>query len=135
MAVNEEIKSGIEACVASSQAGEIAFPQVVARLSELGVERYHADYCRAEITFYDKECNSYVVRTLHWDVSIGEPFLANEVEKSVRKSQRNEHSYAEFVCDTMQAGCVGYFVHLCGRQVSYFGRNGETHVERFPPVS
>jgi hypothetical protein len=31
------------------------------------------------------------------------------------------------------AGCVGYFVQIAGRRTLYFGRNGETHVELFPP--
>ncbi len=30
------------------------------------------------------------------------------------------------------AGCVAYTVWVTGQHVSYFGRNGETHIERFP---
>jgi hypothetical protein len=32
----------------------------------------------------------------------------------------------------VRAGCVGYIAWLAGKQVAYFGRRGETHVERFP---
>jgi uncharacterized protein YbcV (DUF1398 family) len=50
----------------------------------------------------------------------------------VRQSQRNEHTYLDFIRKTMAAGCVGYFVQITGRRAIYFGRNGESHVELFP---
>jgi hypothetical protein len=40
--------------------------------------------------------------------------------------------YPEFKRLSEQAGCIGYIVWITGRHVTYFGRNGETHVERFP---
>jgi uncharacterized protein YbcV (DUF1398 family) len=130
--MEEQVKTAIEACAADSIAGRIVFPEVIARLSELGIERYHADYSRSEITYYDLEGGSHVVESPHEPEKIGEVFLASEVEKSVRKSQRNEHKYVDFVRETMKAGCVGYWVLISGRQVIYFGRKGEMHVEKFP---
>ena len=64
----------------------------------------------------------------------GGEFSAAAVEAAVRQSQRNEHTYAEFVQKTMAAGCVGYFVQITGKQALYFGRQGEVHVEKFPSV-
>lgn len=130
--MKDEVKAAIEGCAAASLAGEITFPQVIARLSELGIERYFADYCRSEIVYYDLAGETHVVASPHAAVSIGMEFAADLVDKSVRKSQRNEHTYVDFVCETMQAGCVGYFVLLTGRQVIYFGRKGQMHVEKFP---
>lgn len=130
--MHDQVKAAIESCAADSLAGRIVFPQVIERLSELGIERYHADYSRAEITYYTLDGASHVVASPHLHAEIGDVFLADVVEKSVRKSQRNEHSYADFVRETMQAGCVGYFVLLTGRQVIYFGRKGEMHIEKFP---
>ena len=40
--------------------------------------------------------------------------------------------YPEFMRLSRAAGCVGYVTWLAGRRVAYFGRRGETHVERFP---
>jgi uncharacterized protein YbcV (DUF1398 family) len=130
--MNGQVKAAIEACAAASLAGEITFPQAIARLSALGIERYFADYCRSEIVYYDLAGETHVVASPHAAVSMGMEFSADVVEKSVRKSQRNEHKYADFVRETMQAGCVGYFVLLTGRQVIYFGRKGEMHIEKFP---
>jgi hypothetical protein len=40
--------------------------------------------------------------------------------------------YPEFKRLSQRAGCVGYVVWIAGRHVSYHGRRGEVHVERFP---
>lgn len=125
----------IEECAAASLSGKIAFPDVIGRLVSLGVERYHADYSRHETTYYLPDGDSHVVKIAHPPRAIGATFSAAEVEAAVRASQRGEIKYVEFLDRTMAAGCVGYFVQLAGRQVLYFGRNGETHVERFPSAS
>jgi catechol 2,3-dioxygenase-like lactoylglutathione lyase family enzyme len=47
--VNTEKIRVMQECARGSLAGELTFPEVVSRLVEVGVERYHADYCRQEI--------------------------------------------------------------------------------------
>lgn len=118
----------------ASLTGEKTFPQIVARLAEIGVERYHADYSRREKTFYFAEGESLVVSFPWGDFPTGPVFSADGVEAAVRQSQRGEHSYVDFIRKTMAAGCVGYFVQIAGRQAIYFGRLGESHVEKFPPA-
>jgi uncharacterized protein YbcV (DUF1398 family) len=120
--------------VRGSLTAEMTFPQIVARLSEIGVERYHADYSRQEKTFYLANGDS-LVDTIPWgSYPTATAFSASVVEAAVRQSQRGEHTYADFIRSTMAAGCVGYFVQITGRRALYFGRNGETHVELFPPA-
>lgn len=122
----------VYACVWASSTGEMAFPQIVGRLAEIGVERYHADYTRLEQTFYFADGDSLVAAIPYEDSSIGAEFSKSDIEAAVRQSQRNEHKYADFLRKTMAAGCVGYFVHITGRHAVYLGRRGETHVEPFP---
>ncbi len=122
----------IEECAAASLSGAIAFPDVIGRLIRLGVERYHTDYSRHETTFYLPDGDSHVVKGEHLPSAIGATFSAEGVEAAVRASQRGEIKYVQFLERSMAAGCVGYFVQIAGRQVLYFGRNGEVHVERFP---
>jgi uncharacterized protein YbcV (DUF1398 family) len=122
----------IQACAIGAHCGEMTFPEIVGKLSVIGVERYHADYCRGEITYYLTDGDSQVVATPHPTHELGATFDAAAVESAVRQSQRGEHTYLDFIHKTMAAGCVGYFVQITGRQVQYFGRNGERHVERFP---
>ena len=124
----------IEGCSRGALAGEIAVPEIVSRLARIGVERYHADYSRQETTYYLADGDSLVVATPHPAQATAVEFSASAVEAAVRQSQRNEHSYPEFVRKTMAAGCVGYFVQITGRRVIYFGRHGESHVEHFPPA-
>jgi uncharacterized protein YbcV (DUF1398 family) len=122
----------IEECAAKSLAGTMMFPEVVRRLGEAGVERYHADYTRGETTYYTVGGESHVVRLGHGGGAIAMAFNAQGVEGAIRQSQRGEIKYADFLRLTMAAGCVGYFVQLVGRRAMYFGRGGELHTEPFP---
>ena len=130
--MNAEKTRVIDECVRGSLTGELNFPQIVGRLAAIGVERYHADYTRHEITYYMADGDSYVASTPHHPHATAIEFSAVAVETAVRQSQRGEHSYADFVRKTMEAGCVGYFVQITGKRAIYFGRNGDSHVERFP---
>lgn len=132
--MNAEQTQVIHGCAQGALAGEIAFPEIVGRLAKIGVERYHADYSRQEITYYLADGDSLVVPSPHPAHTIGIEFSPAAVEAAVRQSQRNEHTYLDFIRKTSAAGCVGYFVQITGRRVIYFGRNGESHVEHFPPA-
>jgi uncharacterized protein YbcV (DUF1398 family) len=122
----------IQECASLSIAGKISFGAVVGRLMEIGLERYHADYSRHESTYYVPNGESLVVPVTHPPQPIAQAFSAKGVEAAVRQAQRGEIFYPEFLKQTFAAGCVGYFVQITGRQVIYFGRNGEQHIERFP---
>ncbi len=122
----------IQRCAQGALTGELSFPEIVGRLAEIGVERYHADYSRREITYYLPDGDSLVVSTPHKSHETAAEFSISAVEAAVRQSQQNEHTYLDFIGKTMAAGCVGYFVQISGRRVIYFGRNGESHTEHFP---
>ena len=132
--MNVEQTQVIQGCAKGALNGEIAFPEIVGRLAQIGVERYHADYSRREITYYLANGDSLVVATPHPTHATATEFSASAVEAAVRQSQRNEHTYLDFIRKTMAAGCVGYFVQITGRRVIYFGCSGESPVEHFPPV-
>lgn len=125
----------IREAAALSLSGSIQFPELIRRLASNGVERYHADYCRQEITYYLTSGESSVVASSHPQHPIAAEFSAAAVAVAVRESQRGEHTYADFVRKTMAAGCVGYFVQIVGQLAIYFGRNGDSHIERFPSAS
>ncbi|MFO1043965.1 MAG: DUF1398 family protein [Planctomycetaceae bacterium] len=130
--MNAEQTQVIQRCANGALNGEITFPEIVSRLAQIGVERYHADYSRCEITYYMADGDSLVVATPHPPHATATEFSALAVEAAVRQSQKNEHTYLDFIRKTMAAGCVGYFVQISGRRVVYFGRSGECHVEHFP---
>jgi len=132
--MNAEQTQIVQGCARGALTGEVSFPEIIGTLAQIGVERYHADYSRQEITYYLADGDSLVVATPHPAHSTGLEFSSSDVEAAVRQSQRNEHTYLDFIRKTMAAGCVGYFVQIAGRRVLYFGRNGECHVELFPPA-
>jgi len=132
--MTDEQAQVLQQCARGALTGELAFPEIIGRLGQLGVERYHADYSRAEITYYLPNGDSLVVATPHPAHATAAEFSPAAVETAVRHSQRNEHSYLDFIRKTMAAGCVGYFVQITGRRVIYLGRQGECHVEHFPPA-
>lgn len=120
-------------CKEQSLAGTMTFPDVVARLRGAGVERYHVDYSRDEITYYFPCGGSHVLPMGLPRDPIAVEFDAAAVAAAVRGAQLGELVYPEFSRNVMAAGCVGYFAQLAGRRVLYFGRDGESHVEHFPP--
>ena len=130
--LNTEQTEVVQRCAHGALTGELAFPDIIGRLAQIGVERYHADYSRREITYYLADGDSLVVATPHPAHATAVEFSASAVAAAVGQSQRNEHTYLDFIQKTMAAGCVGYFVQITGRRVVYFGRNGESHVEHFP---
>lgn len=130
--MNSEQIAGIKECSALSKAGKIGFGDVVGKLIGLGIERYHADYSRGEISYYLPGGESLVLAMEVAVPPIAEDFSATQVEASVRQSQRGEIWFPQFVVQTAGAGCVGYFVQITGKCVQYFGRKGEMHTERFP---
>lgn len=122
----------IEECKALSIAGAIPFAEVVRRLSEVGVERYHVDLSRHETTYYLPSGDSHVSATGGPSDPVAEVFDGAGVERAVRAAQRGEIIFPEFLRRVRAAGCVGYFTQIAGRRVQYIGRTGDMHVEPFP---
>jgi uncharacterized protein YbcV (DUF1398 family) len=133
--MNQELTRTVRECAEGSLTGAMTFPEIVARLAAVGVERYHADYTRQEATYYTAGGDSLVVAVPHEPTPTPVEFSQAAVADAVRQSQRGEHTYPDFVRKTMAAGCVGYFVQISGRRVIYFGRSGESHVELFPSAA
>jgi uncharacterized protein YbcV (DUF1398 family) len=119
-------------CKEQSIAGAIPFPEVVRRLREAGVERYHVDLSRDETTYYLPCGESHVFATGGPQESIAESFDAAAVESAVRSIQRGQIIFPEFLRQIRAAGCVGYFTQIAGQRVQYIGRSGDMHVEPFP---
>ncbi len=125
----------IDRCAAASHDGSAHFPDIVAALLGAGVESYHADYRAQRTTYYLRDGQSHAVALPAPAVAIGESFDAGALQDAIRGAQAGRVMYPEFLRRSRAAGCVGYAAWLAGRNVSYWGRRGETHVERFPGAS
>ncbi|MGC3967226.1 MAG: DUF1398 family protein [Pirellulales bacterium] len=114
-------------------AGTKPFPEIVAMLTAAGVEYYHVDYVGRSKSFYG-ERGDRVVTPLTFE---GLPDVAAELDltglrAAILDSQQNGQHFRDFSRRAMAAGVQGYFAFLRGRRVTYFGRNGDHHVEWFP---
>lgn len=116
----------------ASQAGSIHFGQVIGALSEIDVESYFVDYRTRQVTYYFPTNETISLVYDSNNDAIGESFSQADVKSAILGAQRGEVMYPEFKKLSQAAGCIGYFVWIKGRHVSYFGRKGETHIEHFP---
>jgi uncharacterized protein YbcV (DUF1398 family) len=130
--MNTNIKEVIEKCAHESHAGLLTFPEVLSRLMTVGVESYFADYRNQSTTYYLSSNEAYTVSMTMPSIEIPITFNKESVVSAIRGAQSDMVRYPEFLKLTMSAGCVGYMVWITGKYVSYFGRQGEAHIEHFP---
>jgi uncharacterized protein YbcV (DUF1398 family) len=102
------------------------------RLIEVGVESYFADYRNQSTTYYLSSNNALSIPMAMPPIEIPSSFNRDGVISAIRAAQSDTVRYPEFLKLTMAAGCIGYIVWITGRHVSYFGRQGEVHIEHFP---
>jgi len=115
----------------ASAEGRIHFGQVVGQLMSAGVESYVADYRAHRTTYYLPDGRTLDIPL---DMPAGAPandFDAHTLQAAIRSAQRGEVMYPDFKRLSCAAGCIGYTVWIAGRHVTYFGRRGETLIERF----
>lgn len=130
--MDAHVKTVVTECTEGSDAGRFTFPQVVDKLTEAGVERYHADLCRLERTYYMPDGGSHVVGTDAHGEKPADEFDTRGVVAALREVQARKIDYRTFCDKILVAGCIGYIVSIAGRRAVYFGRTGETYVEVFP---
>jgi uncharacterized protein YbcV (DUF1398 family) len=133
--MQSEIINVLQECTDASDQQRITFPEVVMKLMQMGVERYHADLLRAEKVYYLPSGESYRVMAGPIRAIPAHDFAAAGVEAAVRAIQQKKIQYREFCERIAQAGCVGYMVSLTGRRAVYYGRSGDTYVEPFPSAA
>ncbi len=119
--------------ISASNAGNLHFPQVVQALLHAGVESYAVDYRAARTTVYWPDGATLSLPLSEPEQGIADAFSSEGVRQAIAGAQRGEVMYPAFKALTQRAGCIGYTVWLSGRHVSYYGRQGESHIEPFPP--
>lgn len=116
-------------------ADQMPFPASIVELQKIGVERYCADLVRLEKAHYDADGDSVLEPLpLMQPGEIAGTFSADAIVVALKSIRERRIDYAQFLREIMEAGCVHYAVYLTGRKAIYFGRQGEFHVENFPPA-
>jgi uncharacterized protein YbcV (DUF1398 family) len=118
--------------LAETQAGKLIFPEVVRRLSEVGVESYLCDLATGAETFYMADSTTHTEKMTLPLAPIAEQFSSPNLIAAVRGAQADTIRYPEFMKRSAAAGVIAYWAFLTGKKVVYFGRKGESHTEEFP---
>jgi len=131
--LTEETIAVMRECSAGSVDGTLVFPEVVKMLSEVGVESYHADLYRHEKTYYMPGGDSHVEAEKRLPLfPVAHTFDVDGVKEAIRRVQKAETSYIEFMDQISAAGVTHYWVYLTGKKAVYVGRRGEAWTELFP---
>lgn len=130
--MNPQVNDVMVECTRASDEERVTFGEVVLKLIQAGVERYHADLLRGERTYYLPNGESEVVKGDAVAIVPALVFSASGVDAAVRAIQGGKIQYRAFCAQIAAAGCVGYMVSLAGQRAVYYGRSGDIHVEWFP---
>ncbi|MFN4360436.1 MAG: DUF1398 family protein [Hylemonella sp.] len=126
------LQTTIVSTFAASNAGRIHFGQVIGELMAAGVEAYHVDYRAGRSTCYLPDGQTHTLDFEPAGAAVAPTFSAEGMVAAIRGAQAGAVKYPEFKRLSQAAGCASYTVWITGRHVSYYGRQGEVHVERFP---
>lgn len=130
--MNDATRTAIESTFAASNAGTIHFGQVAMQLANARVESYQVDYCTGRSTYFLPDGETLALDFGPPANGIPAAFDGELLRAAIRGAQEGRVMYPEFKQLSQQAGCAGYTVWIAGRHVAYYGRKGETHIERFP---
>jgi uncharacterized protein YbcV (DUF1398 family) len=130
--MDEQVRHVIAEATRASDEERVTFGEVVTKLMQAGVERYHADLLRGEKTYYLPSGESEIVVGDPIVIAPAGAFAAAGVDAAVRDIQAGKIQYRTFCARIAAAGCVGYHVSLAGQRAVYYGRTGDCHTEWFP---
>src|ERR1700734_3943425 len=116
----------------ATQEGKLTFPQVVGKLLAESVESYCVDFVAGRKTYYAMNGETLTESMILKLDPVAEEFSGTDLVSAIRGAQPDTVRYPEFVKRSTAAGVAGYRAFLTGRQVVYFGRKGEMHIEKFP---
>lgn len=130
--MDQRIRTIIASTFEASNEGRIHFGEVVMQLMQAQVESYHVDYRAGRATYYLPDGTTQdVAFELPLD-GIADTFDSEALRAAILGAQQGRVMYPAFKKLSQAAGCCGYTVWIAGRHVTYVGRKGETHIERFP---
>lgn len=130
--MDEKTSATIQSVFDASSKGSIHFGQVIGQLMEVRVESYHVDYRSGRATYFLPGGATLDLNFEKPEHGIADAFDGDAVRAAILGAQQGRVMYPEFKRLSQAAGCVSYTVWIAGRHVTYHGRKGESHIERFP---
>jgi uncharacterized protein YbcV (DUF1398 family) len=132
--MNDDLTKIAQTCLDGAENNTMTFPEIVGTLMQAGFESYVIDYRRSTATYFSPDGDSVALPTQHGSSPIAATLDTTAVKSAIKEAQQlvPGYTYVGFCGKVMAAGCAGYIVSFTGRRAVYFGRDAETHVERFP---
>lgn len=130
--MNNSTRLVIESVFETSNKGTIHFGEVIQQLMSVQVEAYFVDYRSGRSTYFLPNDETLDLSFEKPNQKITEDFQGDSIRSFILDAQKGKVMYPEFKQLSQTAGCIGYMVWITGQHVTYYGRKGETHVERFP---
>lgn len=132
-AIGPEVVAVMEECSRRSAEETIAFPEVVGKLIAVGVEFYFADLCQHRKTYYFPDGSAHTVQDQGLEYHpIAAELSPDAVRDAVKRIQRGEIQYRQFLREIIAAGTATYSVYIAGKRAIYTGRKGDSYTEWFP---
>lgn len=123
----------LEECSRRSTGETITFPEVVRKLVAAGVEFYYADLLQHRKTYYLPNGPAHTVQDEGMETyPVAADFSADDVSAAIKRIQRDEIQYREFLRLITAAGTATYSVYIAGKRAIYTGRKGDSYTEWFP---
>lgn len=116
----------------ASNQGRMHFGDVIGQLMQAQVESYHVDYRAGRATYHLPDGATLDCAFDSPAQGVADTFDVEALRAAIRSAQQGLVMYPQFKQLSQVAGCCGYTVWIAGRHVTYVGRRGETHIERFP---
>lgn len=111
-----------------SLAGQNTFADVLKRLSEFGVQRFHIDLVKHERTLYSRKDEVYVEKfVLDTPTQTRTEFSQKGIDEAIALIRTNEIEFVELLARYITSGVAGYLVFIDGDRIVFYGRNGEEY--------
>src|SRR5690606_3794125 len=95
--MEEKAIIAVRDCAEGSEEGRLTFPEVLARLASVGIERYRVDFARGEKTFYGAGGESHVLAGRK--LAPGNGFSSERIAAAVKASQAKQIDYKTFCAE------------------------------------
>lgn len=130
--MDDNARTTLQSTFEASNEGRLHFAELIGRLAGVHVQSYQVDFRTGRTTYFMPDDETLNLISARSTVAVADAFDGSAVRTAILGAQQGRVLYPEFKRLTQAAGCIGYTVWIAGRHVTYYGRRGETHVERFP---
>lgn len=112
---------------------KMPFSSLVTTLEKMGVESYRVDMAEKS-TCYHMLNGEVMSESFHFYGDIAQDFDDGEVRSAIFDIKNNHLEHQEFLKRIMNAGITSYTIFIKGRKIIFYGRNGDSYLENFPPA-